>query len=262
MRILLSPAFALLALAFAAPAYAQTGTWNAADQYYDPAEMQAAKRQLQHGSGDTRHLFLMADRFEYHRDDDGSDLLVWDAEGWYGGDINRFWFKTEGTYDYADESFEYAELQYLYSRAISRYFDLQAGFRHDPAPESKGYAAFALHGLAPQWFELDASVFFGEDGLTLGYFEAEYDLFLTQRLVLQPRMELNLRSQSDPEALQGSGFTTGELGLRLRYDIVREVAPYIGVSWERKFGETADFAESAGEDVSSTAFVAGLRLWY
>jgi len=134
--------------------------------------------------------------------------------------------------------------------------------RQNLEPNSKTYAAIGIMGLAPHWFELDVAFFIGEDGDTLGEFEAEYDILLTQRLILQPRIELNLAGQSDADHGQGSGFRDGEVGLRLRYEIVREIAPYIGVSYERKFGETADFAEAAGEDVDGTSFVAGLRIWY
>jgi copper resistance protein B len=183
-------------------------------------------------------------------------------QGWVGGDLNRIWGKSEGAYLTDADAFEDAEVQLLYGRAISTYFDLQAGVRQNLEPESKTYGAIGIMGLAPHWFELDAAVFIGEGGDVLGEFEAEYDILLTQRLILQPRVEINLAGQSDADHGQGSGFRNGEVGLRLRYEIIREIAPYIGVSYERKFGDTADFAEAAGEDVESTSFVAGLRIWY
>lgn len=252
-------ALVLLLTLFSSPGWAQ-GTWNAADRYYDPAAMEAARRQVQHNNGGTKHVFFEADRLEYHAADE--PLFEWDAQGWVGGDLNRIWVKSEGAYLTEAEAFEDAEIQVLYGRAISTYFDLQAGIRQNLEPDSQTYAAIGIMGLAPHWFELDAALFIGEDGDTLGEFEAEYDILLTQRLILQPRIEFNLAGQSDPEHGQGSGLRDGELGLRLRYEIIREIAPYIGVSWKRKFGETADFAEAAGEDVDSTAFVAGMRIWY
>ncbi len=243
------------AIATATPALAQTAA--------EPApQSSGAQASPQPDSAAQRHLFAQVDRFEFHRQQNGADLLVWDAEGWYGSDRNRFWFKTDGTYSYARQSYDDAELQFLYSHAITRYFDLQAGLRQDPAPSVKSYGALALHGFAPDRFELDASVFFGEDGLTLGYFEAEYEIFLTEKLVLQPRIQLNLRSRSDPAAGQGSGLTMGEAGLRLRYQISRQIAPYIGVSWQKDFGQTADFARSYGENTANASLVAGLKLLY
>ncbi len=242
-------AIALLLMLLSTPAFAQ-----------GPAEMAAAKRELQHHNGGQKHFFFEADRLEYHVADD--PLFEWDMQGWVGNDLNRIWGKSEGAYLTDADVFENAQVQLLYGRAISKYFDLQAGVRQDLEPDSDTYAAIGIMGLAPHWFELDAALFIGEHGDTLGEFEAEYDILLTQRLILQPRIELNLAGQSDPENGQGSGLRNGEIGLRLRYEIIREIAPYIGVSYEREFGETADFAEAAGEDVESTSFVAGLRIWY
>ncbi|WP_280948723.1 copper resistance protein B [Methyloligella halotolerans] len=186
----------------------------------------------------------------------------WDMQGWVGNRLNRIWGKSEGAYLTEADAFEDAEVQLLYGRAISKYFDFQAGVRESLEPDSKTYGAIGIMGLAPDWFELDAAIFIGEHGDTIGEFEAEYDIHVTERLILQPRIELNLAGQADPEHLQGSGLRNGELGLRLRYKIVKEVAPYIGVSYARQFGETADFAEAFGEDVETTSFVAGLRIWY
>lgn len=245
----------------ASPALAE-GQWHMADQYYDPAAMAAAKKQLQHHEGGQSFLFLEADRLEYQQADD-SRLFVWDTQGWFGGDLNRLWLKSEGEYDIEGHAAEDAELQALYSRAVSPFFDLQAGVRQDFAPgPDRTYGAIGIQGLAPQWFEIDAAAFIGEDGDMLARFEAEYDLFLTQRLVLQPRTELNFAAQDIPETGTGAGLSTAEAGLRLRYEITREIAPYVGVAWQRSFGATADYAEAEGEDTEAVSFVAGLRLWY
>ncbi len=245
-----------------APVLAQDGTWNAASQYHDPEKMAEAKRKLQAGSGGGTLLFLQADRFEY-QPNEGSALLLWDAQGWYGGDIHKLWVKTEGEYLFDGNGLEEMEVQALYSRAIAPYFDFQAGVRHDVKPHpSKTYGVVGIQGLAPYWFEIDAAVFASEDGDIEARIEAEYELLLTQRLILQPRAELNFAVQDVEEISVGSGLSTAEAGLRLRYEIERQFAPYVGVAWSRKIGETADFARNKGGDVQSVSFVAGFRLWF
>ncbi|TGY88202.1 copper resistance protein B [Marinicauda algicola] len=260
MRALLTTT--VLCAALGAPAIAQDGQWSAADEYYDPAEMDEARRQLQHEGGGTRYLFFQADRLEY-QSNDGAPLLVWDAQGWYGGDLNRIWVKTEGEHSLEEDSIEGFEIEALYSRAITPYFDLQAGLRQDFDPDfATTYAVVGLQGLAPYWFEVDGAAYLSEDGDLTAGFEAEYELLLTQRLILQPRAELAFAAQDVPELGLGSGLTSAEAGARLRYEIDRQFAPYLGVSWHEKFGETADFARLEGEDTHSVSFVLGLRLWY
>ena len=252
----LFPAIAIAAnLSFA---HAQT----AADEYYDPQEMAAARHALTHHHGGTAFTFIQAEHLEYQTNN-GDPLFLWDAQGWYGGDLNKLWVKTEGEYDLKGGFFEEAEVQALYSRAITSFFDAQIGFRHDFEPDpSRNFAVIGLQGLAPYLFEIDAAMFISGDGDVSARIEAEYEFLLTQRLILQPRTELNFAAQ-DVAALDiGAGLSTAELGARLRYEIRREIAPYIGVSWERSVGQTADFARLAGEDVQSTSFVAGLRLWF
>ena len=151
----------------------------------------------------------------------------------------------------------------LYSRAISPFFDLQVGLRHDVEPDpNRTFAVLGIQGLAPQWFEIDAAAFLSDDGDLSLRFEAEYDLLLTQRLVLQPRFEINAGGSDVPELQLGSGIRDTQLGLRLRYEIRREIAPYIGLSWSRLWGETADRAESIGDDSDSFGLVAGVRFWF
>ncbi|MBL29141.1 MAG: copper resistance protein CopB [Rhodospirillaceae bacterium] len=249
---------ALLLATAVLPAHAQ----NAADSYYDPAEMAAARKALHEGMGGQTLYLIEGDRLEY-RTNEGNPAMLWDAQGWVGDDMNKAWFKTEGEYLFDDHSFEEAEVQALYGRTISTYFDLQAGIRHDFRPDpSRTFGVIGVQGLAPYWFELDAAAFVSEDGDVSARIEAEYELPITQRLILQPRTELNLAVQDVPELGIGSGLSTVDLGLRLRYEIVREFAPYVGVSWNRAVGETADFARQDGEDVSSVSFVAGVRFWY
>lgn len=258
MKNIFRIALSTLLLTTSVPALAQT----AADRYYDPEEMQAAREALRKGTGGQTNFMIMADRLEY-QSNEGDSLLLWDGQGWIGGDINKFWVKTEGEYKLDSDSFEEAEFQALYSRAVSPYFDVQAGIRHDFNPDpSRSFAVLGIQGLAPYWFEVDAAAFLSDDGDLSARIEAEYELNLTQRLILQPRAELNFAAQDVPELDIGSGLSTAEAGLRLRYEIVREVAPYVGVSWKRSFGDTADFARAKGEDVGAVSFVTGLRLWF
>ena len=192
--------------------------------------------------GDQRYGAFFLDRLEYGDSDEGETIL-WDAQVWYGGDYNKLWFETEGEGP-TGESPE-AELQALYHRPFSPFWSWQAGVRYDLRPDGEediAYAALGLQGLAPQWFETD--------------------LTLTQRLILQPRLELNVSGSDVPELGLGSGLTSTEAGLRLRYEIRRELAPYVGVRWERLHGDTRDLARSEGEPTSVTSFVVGLRAWF
>ena len=195
------------------------------------------------------------------RDATGGDTFSWDAEGWLGKDLDKFWFKTEG--ERMAGNTDDAELQFLYSKAIARYWDFQLGVRYDfePSP-SRSWAAIGVKGLAPYFFDIDAALFIGDSGRTALRFEAEYELLLTQRLILTPDIEMNLYGKNDPNIGIGSGLSDIEAGLRLRYEIRREFAPYIGVNWSRLFGNTADFARIAGESTSATELVIGLRVWF
>jgi len=205
--------------------------------------------------------FIEADELEY-RASRGEDAFTWEAQAWVGGDYHKAWFKTRGT-DVIDGPLERAELQLLYSRAASAFWDLQAGGRYDIEPEpSRGYAVLGVQGLAPYFFEMDAAVFVSTKGDVSGRIEAEYEVLLTQRLIAKPSAELDFAVQEVEEFTLGSGVTTIELGLRLRYEIVREFAPYVGVDWERKIGPTADRARRLSADVDDVALVTGVRLWF
>ena len=203
---------------------------------------------------------VMIDQFEV-RATDGPDPWVLDAQGWIGQDLNKFWVKTE--LEYVDGETEEAEIQALYSRAIAPYWDLQVGWRHDARPKpNRDWLAVGVEGLAPYWFEVDAAAFIGESDQVGARLEAEYEWMFTQRWVLSPEMEVNLHSKNDEETGTGSGLSDMELGLRLRYEVRREFAPYIGVNWTKKFGNTADFAREEDEDASDVQFVAGVRVWF
>ena len=235
--------------------------WSQADAYYDPAEMDAARQHMQVHDGNTAIGMIMLDRTEVQFSDN-EETGVWDANAWYGGDINKVWLKTEGEYSFEENDFEDAEVQLLWSRAVSRFFDLQTGIRYDLEPEGLAQAVLGVQGLAPYWFEVDAAAFLSEEGDLTADIEAEYDLRLTQRLILQPRLAATLSAQDVPERALGSGLTDLQLGLRLRYEIRREFAPYLGVEYHSAFGGTADYIDAAGGDPDEVRFLAGLRSWF
>ena len=232
---------------------------HAADRDYDPASMAAARRvlRMEHGGGTASQV--MADIAEYRAGAGGG--YRWEGQARYGGDINRLVAKSEGEGTRRD-GLDSAELQALYSRAVGRYFDLQAGVRQDFTPHARTYLTVGTQGLLPYWFDLEAALFLSSKGEVLGRLTGYYDLRLTRRLVLQPRAEFNLAAQDSAQTRTGSGVSDAALDLRLRYEIRREFAPYIGVSHQRRFGRTADYARLAGEDAEATRFVVGLSAWF
>jgi copper resistance protein B len=232
-----------------------------ADRLFPPAEMTQSRMAMMHEQGGQAFSQVMFNLAEVQVRQ-GRDGYRWDGEGWFGGDINRLTIKSEGEGVFR-QGVESAEIQALYSRAIGPYFNLQAGVRHDfqPSP-SRTYATIGFEGLAPYWFEVEGAAFLSDKGDILGRLEGYYDQRLTQRLVLQPRVELNLSAQNVPENRIGSGLVDVELGLRLRYEITRQFGPYIGVSYEAKTGRTADYSRAAGEDPTTTSLVAGVRIWF
>ena len=232
-----------------------------ADRQFPAADMAQSRMAMMHEQGGQSFSQVMFNLAEVQVRQ-GRDGYRWDGEAWFGGDINRLTLKSEGEGVFR-RGVESAEIQALYSRAIGPYFNLQAGIRHDfqPSP-SRTYATIGFEGLAPYWFEVEGAAFLSDKGDVLGRFEGYYDQRLTQRLVLQPRVELNLSAQDIPENKIGSGLVDAELGLRLRYEITRQFAPYIGVSYEAKTGRTADYARADGEDPTTTSLVAGVRIWF
>lgn len=210
---------------------------------------------------------LFFDRLEYTRGDD-VDSIVWDAQFWYGGDYSRLWIETEGEDVVSGgDGGEIENLDVLYSRRFAPYWDWQAGVGYrrsygDGPDHDRTSAVVALQGLAPYWFEVDATVRVSDEGDVSADLEAEYEWLLTQRLRLQPRFEVAYAFDEVREFGVGEGPVSVRLGLRLRYEVRREIAPYAGVTWLRRFGDTADLAEAAGEGVDDTAFVAGVRWWY
>lgn len=199
------------------------------------------------------------------------DQLEWQGSGsggvnlentsWFGGDINRLWVRAEGESE--DGRMENASVEGLWGHSFSRWWDFVAGVRQDFRPgDPQTWAAVGIQGLAPYWFEVEATGYVGAGGRTSARFEAEYDLLLTNRLILQPLVELEMYGKRDPERGIGAGLSSIESGLRLRYEFRREFAPYIGVTWDRKLFGTADFARAEGEEVGATRIAFGLRTWF
>jgi copper resistance protein B len=203
---------------------------------------------------------LLVDRLEAVRTPDATHG-AYELEARYGRDYDRAVLKAEG--EFADGRLEDARTELLWSHAVATYWDTQLGVRHDSGEHpGRNWLAFGVQGLAPYWFEIDATAYVGDEGRSALRLSAEYELLLTQRLVLQPRVEANLYGKRDAERALGAGLSNAVAGLRLRYEIKREFAPYIGVEYAATFGDTADYAEAAGEDAGQTRWVAGLRFWY
>jgi copper resistance protein B len=201
------------------------------------------------------------DQFEGRTDGRTPDLR-WSGEGWIGTDYDKLWIKTEG-FRRRDGTVDDGKQEFLYSRAISTYFDLQAGLRSDiDSLRNRNWAAFGFEGLAPLFFQVEGTGYVSDSGHLAAHFEGSYDLLLTNRLILQPEFEIDLYSKADPARLIGAGISDIDTGVRLRYEIDRKFAPYIGVAYEGKFGQTASFARRAGESTSGVRFVFGIRSWF
>lgn len=208
----------------------------------------------------TTQNFVLIDRLEAWNADPGTGM-EWEGQGWVGTDLNRLWLRSEG--ERVGGHLESADLEVLYGRSVARWWDVVAGVRHDFKPgASQDFAAIGVVGLAPYKFEVEATAYLGQSGQTATRFEVEYETLITNRLILQPLVEINLFGQNDARRGIGSGLSTVEAGLRLRYEFTRRFAPYIGVVRERSFGRTADFRRSEGEDIDDTRLVAGVRIWF
>ena len=202
---------------------------------------------------------FLLDKFET-TDADGDAPLNWELDAWLGKDLNKFWVKSEG--EHIDSETEQRN-ELLYSRAISPFWDVQMGLRQDRTDSvEREFISIGLQGLAPYLFDSSVSIVAGENdqfGLSAQF---EYETMFTQRLILSSEIELDFWSENDQEIGVGSGISTAEIGLRLRYEIRREFAPYIGISWSKNYGNTATFAAEEGGELDSTLFVAGLRIWF
>lgn len=203
---------------------------------------------------------LLMDRFEAVHSD-GNTSAVYDLQAWYGRTYDRAVLKAEGDID--DDEVKEASTELLWGHAIAAFWDTQLGVRYDSGEgPDRTWLAFGAQGLAPYWFEIDATGYIGDEGRTALNLEAEYELLLTQKWILQPRIEADFYGKDDSERGIGSGLAEASAGIRLRYEIRREFAPYVGVEWAGKFGDTKDLARAAGEDPTETRVVAGLRFWF
>jgi copper resistance protein B len=248
-------AIAAVLLAFAAPAGAETPAVNIEPTPgMEPGAIQPVMDQA---------IFAHAIFNQLEGRWNGSNTQFrWDGQGWIGTDYDKLWVKSEGTLQ-SNGTLDDGQHQFLYSSAVTTYFDLQGGLRSDlDSRPTRNWAAFGIQGLAPYFFDLEVTGFVSGEGHLAGKLQASYDLLLTQRLILQPQIELNVYSKSDPARLVGAGFSDIDTGLRLRYEFSRTFAPYLGVVYEGKFGQTANFARQAGESTSDVRFVFGIRTWF
>ncbi|VVE27657.1 copper resistance protein B [Pandoraea terrigena] len=275
-----------VAFGHAAPALAQTAAAHAHDQAAaDAVEIQpmqpaapnmvaspvppltdADRNAVFHGGhmhdmGDAEINYLVLfDKLEWQHTG-GGNALNWEGTAWVGGDIDRLWIRSEGKR--TGQGLEAAEVQALWGHAISPWWDVVGGVRHDFKPgRSQTWAAFGLQGLALYNFEAEATAYVGQAGQTAARLEAKYELLITNRLVLQPTAEINIYGKNDASRGIGAGLSSTSLGLRLRYELDRQFAPYIGVNWDRSYGNTARFAEQEGQRRSEVSFVAGVRAWF
>lgn len=249
-------------------AWAQADT----DQHVAPAAPQQAMpdlsyeemaRLMQMDDTETTGMAWL-DELEW-RDTSAGAAAAWEGEGWYGGDDDKLWIRSEGEEGEQGEEgvgTDTARIEAFWDRIVSRWWSVQAGAREDfTGGPSRSWAALGLEGLAPYWFNVEATVYVGDAGRTAARLWTAYDLLLTQRLILQPELEANLYGKSDPARQLGSGLSDLDAGLRLRYEFRREFAPYVGLVWQRLFGETADDARRRGYQLGEAQFTAGLRVW-
>lgn len=243
------------------PPEALGGPEHAADTLFDPAEMAASRAVLRREHGDLLAYRVFIERAET-KIRNGRDGYVVDGQAWFGGDIDKIWLKGEVEGDWGERP-EHVEVQALWSRAIDPWFDLQAGVRYDPQPgPDRAHLVLGVQGLAPYWWEVDAALFLSNKGELTARAEAEYDLRITQKLILQPRGELNLALQNVRELGIGSGLSNAAVGLRLRYQVSQLFAPYVGVEYERAFGRTARYLRDEGERAGTFNLLAGIRFWF
>ena len=203
---------------------------------------------------------LLVDQLEAFHGHDGSGQ-AWELQGWYGGDADKLWLRSEG--ERSGGRLEDGDIEALWSHAVAMYWDTTLGMRHDLGEgPSRDWLAAGVQGLAPYWFDVEATLYLGTSGRSAARVRASYDVLFTQRLILQPELEANLYGRRDPARGLGRGLTDVQFGLRLRYEVRREFAPYVGVQFVQRIGGTADLARAAGRPVFDRQFVAGLRFWF
>lgn len=213
-----------------------------------------------HEADEMNFGMLLVNRFESVRTT--NDIAAaYDLQGWFGRDYDRVVLKAEG--DVNGGALADARTELLWGHAIATFWDTQLGLRQDggTAPD-RGWLAFGIQGLAPYWFDVEATAYIGDESRTALRVEADYELSFTQKLILQPRLEVNVYGKRDAERARGAGLSDVAAGLRLRYEIRREFAPYIGVEWAGKYGGSASYARAAGQDTKERQAVVGVRFWF
>lgn len=220
----------------------------------------SAAQCLAGGNDDPVLASLLVDQLEW-RDQSGENPVAWEADLWLGRDLDKLWIKTEGLS--SDDAEEEIETQVLYSRALSPFWDARVGWRADWQPGTeRHWLSIGAKGLAPGFVEMEIAFFLGSEGRSALRLQAEYELLLSQRLLLVPELEVNLYGENDRDTGVGAGLADLEAGLRLRYRVTREIQPYIGFNWHRLYGNSGKFARDAGADSDSAQWVAGVRLWF
>lgn len=206
------------------------------------------------------NAMLLIDQLEAFHGKDGNGQQ-WEIQGWYGNDYDKLWLRSEG--ESSAGKLEEGDVEALWNHTVATFWSTQLGVRSEAGEgPNRQWAAFGIQGLAPYWFELEATAYVGPSGRTAARFRAEYELLFTQRLILQPEVEANAYGKNDPARRLGSGLSNVSLGLRLRYEFHRQFAPYLGVVWARRFGNTADFARQDAQGVFDRQWVAGFRIWF
>ncbi|NNC48273.1 MAG: copper resistance protein B [Sphingomonas sp.] len=233
------------------PHGAGSGPARAADEIWGAEAMAKSRADLKEQHGGQEILWFQADRAEIRIANEG-EAYLWDVQGYYGGDIDKFWVESEGEGEFGGE-LEDASIEGLWAHAIGPFWDLQTGIRQDLTGERRTYATIGVQGLAPYLFEIDAAAYLSNEGDLTAEIEAEVDQLITNRLILQPRAEIVLAAQDVPELGIAAGLAKAEIGVRLRYEIAREFAPYVGIEQEWAF---------LGDTQSRTNFVAGVKFWF
>lgn len=214
----------------------------------------------EHMDDDPLTVMLMLDRFELGDTREGS-RLSWGGSAWIGGDFNKLLLRTEG--EHVEGRIAAAEVAAFWAHPVARWWNQVVGVRHDFEPGAgRTWLAYGVEGIAPWNFHVQATAYLGEQGRTALRLETAYELLLTNRLILQPRAELNAYGKADRDRGIGSGLADLDLGLRLRYELRREVAPYLGVGWVNHFGSSASILRANGGDAHELQVLAGLRVWY
>jgi copper resistance protein B len=207
-----------------------------------------------------RRTFHMVRAEVDHGRPDSEDVLRWESDAWIGGDRQKLWLRSDGEHE--DGDLHEASLEALYSRNVATFWDFQVGVRQDFEPSSTTSLVAGVQGLAPYQFETEAFAYLSDEGELGARFLQSLDVHLTQRLILEPEVELELQADDVPGRGLGAGFTEAGVSAQLRYEFSRKFAPYVTVAWERRLGETASIARAAGEDVETTSLRAGLRVWF